>query len=73
MVLPPRTSTIDGLAAVDPQHVDLPRVDQGLKRAINSGQADVLATLAQLLMEFLGGPEGVQAIKQAGDGSALSR
>ena len=52
------------LAGVVAHHVDQAGRREGLEVAIDGGQPDVLAALAQLVVELLGGAETVHALKQ---------
>lgn len=44
---------VDRLTILVDQHIDFPDISHGLERAIHGGEADVVTTLAQELMELL--------------------
>jgi hypothetical protein len=62
---------VDALALVIGELVNLARLGQGLKCAVDGGQSDRGAAMAQIVMKLLCGTEVIDLSKQFGHCSAL--
>lgn len=64
MVVRPPASAVELLAGGQSHGVDLARVNEKLKRSIDSRKSDFRTPVAQVEVELLGGTEIVQFLKQ---------
>jgi hypothetical protein len=68
-----RAAPVGRLAVAAAQHVDVARVDERLQPAIDRGEADRLAALAQPGVQLLGGAEAGRLLGHRQQRAALPR